>query len=340
MSSFTEFYRSVISNYHTDSVMIQNIQGYLNDKMKADGWISLTLSNRIYIAKRFSNGEFTNEGYVVNDENVLTLLGNGQIGNVSYNEQSIIVNGIVNLDNGARFEGLVLTVRNGKKGIPFGYGEMYDDNGKLIYKGIMINWKRFGYGTSYSENGLVEYEGYWCDNNRCGRGKKYYRQGKLVKECEWYNGNEIDIDKYEGNGRKPINIGIKHLKLRNHCMLKEWDISWFLNLESINIGDDCFGSVKTFYINGLDRLKTIKIGRNSFTQKKNSARKNKSKSFHLLNCKSLKFIQIDRYSFSDYAGVFTLQNLPQLQFIQFGIIEGKSYNFRYSSFMIQGIDII
>ena len=35
---------------------------------------------------------------------------------------------------------------------------MYDDDdGILVYKGIMINWKRFGYGTSYHNNGLIEY---------------------------------------------------------------------------------------------------------------------------------------------------------------------------------------
>ena len=46
--------------------------------------------------------------------------------------------------------------KEGKMGIPFGYGEMYDDNGLLVYKGIMINWKRFGYGTSYHDNDKLE----------------------------------------------------------------------------------------------------------------------------------------------------------------------------------------
>ena len=35
-------------------------------------------------------------------------------------------------------------------------------------------------------------------------------------------------------------------------------------LESIEIGDDCFRSVKSFNIDGLSRLNTIKIGKNSF----------------------------------------------------------------------------
>ena len=119
-----------------------------------------------------------------------------------------------------------------------------------------------------------------------------------------------------------------------------FDFSRFNLLESINIGDGSFGSVSTFQIDGLNRLKTIRIGMNSFTQKKNNYGNDESKSFHILNCESLEFIQIDRYSFSDFGGVFELKNLPQLQSIQIGIIGSNSYNFYDSSFVIRGIEMI
>ena len=118
------------------------------------------------------------------------------------------------------------------------------------------------------------------------------------------------------------------------------DFSRFIQVESIEIGNECFGSVQTFKINGLNRLKTIKIGINSFTQKKNSWGNDKSKSFHILNCESLESIQIGKYSFSDFAGEFELKNLPQLQSIQIGSIGIKSDNFFYSSFVIRGIELI
>ena len=143
---------------------------------------------------------------------------------------------------------------------------MYDDDGLLLYKGIMINWKRFGYGTSYHDNCLKEYEGYWCDDNRFGKGIVYDRYGKLVNDCEWVNG--IESDAYGGNGSKPLNMGMKHLKLTDNCVLVDWNVSWLMSLESIEIGDDCFGSVQTFQVDGLNRLKMIKIGMNSFTQEK------------------------------------------------------------------------
>ena len=348
MQKIADFVNSVINNYHIDSSIIQTVQGCLGKEMKPNGWISLILSNRECVVLLFNNGVFMNEGFVVNDQKVLKVLGSYKIGDILYNEESI-VEGIVDLDHGSRFEGLVLKdEKEGKIGIPFGFGEMYDDNGLLIYKGIMINWKRFGYGTSYYDNGLKEYEGYWCDDNRFGSGIAYDRYGKLVKECEWINGIESSIEDYKGNGSEPLNIGIKHLKLTDNCVLADWDVSLLLNLESIEIGNECFGSVETFQIDGLNRLKTIKIGNNSFTQVKeadwkNSFREamnratNPSKSFHVLNCESLESIQIGEYSFSDYAGDFELKNLPQLQSIQIGAIKKDSYNFRHSSFVIQGI---
>ena len=111
--------------------------------------------------------------------------------------------------------------------------------------------------------------------------------------------------------------------------------------------------MKTFQIEGLNRLKSLKIGSNSFTEEvheyywdelKNEDivynKYNTSKSFHILNCELLKSIQIGKYSFGDFGGEFELKNLPQLQSIQIGTIGSDSYNFWYSSFVIRGIELI
>ena len=122
--------------------------------------------------------------------------------------------------------------------------------------------------------------------------------------------------------------------------LNEIDMNRFEWLQSIEIGNECFASVKSFKIDGLSRLKTIKIGINSFTQKKNWYGNDRTKSFQILNCESLKSIQIGEYSFSDYAGDFELKNLPQLQVIKCGTLGSESYNFFGSSFVIRGIEMI
>ena len=103
--------------------------------------------------------------------------------------------------------------------------------------------------------------------------------------------------------------------------------------------------METFQIDGLNRLKTIKIGKNSFTQVNKSKwdwnkANNQSRSFHILNCESLESIQIGEYSFSDFAGDFELKNLPQLRSIQIGTVKSDSRNFHDSSFVIRGIELI
>ena len=98
--------------------------------------------------------------------------------------------------------------------------------------------------------------------------------------------------------------------------------------------------MKTFQIDGLNRLESLKIGKNSFV--KNIHGIDASKSFHILNCESLESIQIGEYSFNDFGGEFELKNLPQLQSIQIGTIGSytSSNNFYYCSFVIRGIDMI
>ena len=108
-------------------------------------------------------------------------------------------------------------------------------------------------------------------------------------------------------------------------------------IESIEIGNDCFMKVDSFRIDGLNQLKSLKIGINSFTKNKNSWGNNANRSFSILNCNILRSIEIGRYSFSDYGGSFELRNLPKLTTIKIGKIGSDSFNFYYSSFVVKGI---
>ena len=130
---------------------------------------------------------------------------------------------------------------------------------------------------------------------------------------------------------------LESIEIGNDCfgIVSEFTLSNLTSLQSIEIGDECFESVLTFKIDGLNGLKTINIGKNSFY-----GRIKILTSFHILNCESLKSIQIGEFSFSDFAGEFELKNLPQLLSIQIGTIGSRSCNFRNSSFVIRGIELI
>ena len=103
------------------------------------------------------------------------------------------------------------------------------------------------------------------------------------------------------------------------------------------IGNECFENVNTFKIDGLNHLKSLKIGENSFTRKKEGNANNTNRSFSILNCGELESLKIGSYSFSDYGGLFELRNLPQLSTIKIGEIDTLSFNFFGSSFVIKGI---
>ena len=98
--------------------------------------------------------------------------------------------------------------------------------------------------------------------------------------------------------------------------------------------------MSTVIIDRLSQLRSLKIGKNSFTQKKNWYGNVKTKSYYILNCSSLESIEIGQYSFSDYAGDFKLENLPQLQSIQIGKIGIDSCNFYSSSLRLQSMNLI
>ena len=127
-----------------------------------------------------------------------------------------------------------------------------------------------------------------------------------------------------------------------------FDISRFTLLESLEIGNDSFGSIESFLINDLCKLRNLKIGSNSFTKVKAidwvddvnkalEAARNESKSFHILNCESLESIEIGVFSFLDFGGEFELSNLNSLKSIKIGFIENGSLNCIWSSFIIRGM---
>ena len=104
----------------------------------------------------------------------------------------------------------------------------------------------------------------------------------------------------------------------NHC--NEDYISLFIYVSSyeyIDIGGNCFMCVNEFLVDGLNELKSLKIGWSSFTNRKDS-RDDSFRSFSILNCGELESIEIGSYSFCDYGGLFELFNLPKLSTIKIG----------------------
>ena len=102
--------------------------------------------------------------------------------------------------------------------------------------------------------------------------------------------------------------------------------------------------MKLFNIDGLNELKSLKIGSRSFSTIKSAkdwdfskVKNDCSRSFSILNCAKLESIEIGLFSFSDYGGEFELFNLPKLSTIKIGWIGIDSRNFFSCSFVVKGI---
>ena len=116
-----------------------------------------------------------------------------------------------------------------------------------------------------------------------------------------------------------------------------FDITNSKSLTTIEIGDHCFSNVNEFKLSNIVNLKQLRIGTNSFTKEINNFGINKRRSFSITSCHNLESIVIGEYSFSDYSGRFTLEDLPSLESVKIGVVEIGSWNFYFSSFIIKSI---
>ena len=215
----------------------------------------------------------------------------------------------IDLDvNGKRWEG---GVKNGK---PFGYGVLYDEEGKKEYEGFMVDGRKVCYGIEYyNDIERIEYEGCFYEGKRFGRGVLYDRNGIMEYNGLWKNdepyspnSNDSTID----NHTETVTISNGVFNNREPFIP-----SFYMHsLKRIVIGEGCFGNVRVFELDGLDELESVVIGERSF---RISEKERSNGSCQIVNCPKLKSIQIGNRSFYDYHS-FELNNLPSLQSIVIG----------------------
>ena len=122
----------------------------------------------------------------------------------------------------------------------------------------------------------------------------------------------------------------------NDASLTVLDLSRFRRLKKLVIGDECFMNVNETRLTGLYYLESVVIGKNSFTQHKNSFGQDSNRHFYLKNCPKLKSLKVGRYSFSDYT-VCEIENVDALEVVEIGDLNELSYNFAYASLELKSI---
>ena len=127
-------------------------------------------------------------------------------------------------------------------------------------------------------------------------------------------------------------------KCCNEEGLKELDLSGFVNLRELKVGNECFDNVKEVKIIGLNELERVEIEMNSFTQHKYSSGNDPNRHFYLNGCPKLKSLKMGHHSFSDYT-VCEIESVDALEVIEMGDLNERSLNFVYASLELKSIRI-
>ena len=106
------------------------------------------------------------------------------------------------------------------------------------------------------------------------------------------------------------------------------DLSKYVNLKNVSIGNDCFFYQDVLNLTGLHSLERVMIGENSFT--KNDYGNNANRKLYVKNCDALKELKIGGFSFSDYS-LIEIENVNSLELIEMGDMDSLSYNFYSAS---------
>ena len=149
--------------------------------------------------------------------------------------------------NGRRWEGYV------KSGKPFGYGKLYDDEGRKEYEGFMLGEMKFCFGIEYySDIDKVKYEGGYYYNSRFGKGILYDRNGAVEYAGLWKYDNPYSPH----SDGKAIDNHTKSIAIPNtvfensECFILH-SFKSTLQLEHLVIGEWCFRIGSVFSLSGL-----------------------------------------------------------------------------------------
>ena len=122
----------------------------------------------------------------------------------------------------------------------------------------------------------------------------------------------------------------------NDASLTVLDLSRFLYLRQLEVGDNSLMYVNEVKLIGLNVLRNVTIGVNSFTKQKYNGGNDPNRHFYLKDCPKLKSLKMGRYSFSDYT-VIEIENVDALEVIEMGDLNDWSCNFYYASLELKSV---
>ena len=241
-------------------------------------------------------------------------------------------NVIIDLNReGRRWEGGEL---NGK---PFGFGREYSEDDNLVYEGFVYEGMKVCVGKEWnddSNNNCLMYEGGYWNGERWGKGISYDLAGNVDYEGEWMN-NHIITDHEDNDLMNDLivltsieNFVIGNRKYNDNQTTSLHFSPLLVQLTQIDIGYHCFQNIREFVIDGLESLESVKIGEKCFGI---GDKERDDGVCRITNCPNLRQLEIGGGSFEDFKS-FELSNVDSIQSIKFG-----RWCFRYAEvFSLKG----
>ena len=255
-------------------------------------------------------------------------------------------------DGNLVYEGFVF------EGMKVCVGKEWNDDGNnncLVYEGGYCNGERWGKGISFDLTGNVTYYGEWMNNQILIKKsqddlKNSFYGSNISFDGEWTNdqSNNLNLpmsidelgfckkDENEDNIQNnqildisPMFIRLERIVIGEGSFPNVYglNISGFVNLKRIRIGDSCFvsevGNSSTskvpkmeFNISNCPRLRLVAIGKKCFRIKHEEEERDDGL-FYITNCPNLQKLRIGDDSFSGFKS-FHLSSVNSLKFIKFG----------------------
>ena len=248
------------------------------------------------------------------DKKTMTLWLGGDLEHLcKVNTTTAIPFQIIDLDrSGRRWEG------SSFENIPFGYGQLFDDEDRLEYEGFLYGKTKVCYGVEYyPEVGIEKYRGFFCFGDYYLDGVQKDRHGSIEYEGEWINRKAFDPDLYTlPYFHSHIPSWIISKDFGNEPEWTELHMSCLLSLEKIIFSGHSaqFKNVHTFTLDYLPKLKIFRCTCQCCNDSEEyyiPADKGVG-CLQISNCPSLEVIEIGAYAFLNYSSL-QLSNLPALQ---------------------------
>ena len=136
--------------------------------------------------------------------------------------------------------------------------------------------------------------------------------------------------------RIDVNLVVEIVVSDRCCKVEEVrvvDLSRFVSLRELRVGDWCFKRTEELKLIGLNELERVIIGNGCFTKCPYNTKKDgmdPNRHFYLKNCEKLRELKIGCKAFMDYS-VCEIENVPSLEVIEMGELNEISSNFRFAS---------